>query len=152
MHYRIRHQISSLDALFTTADSITDEEIQSHFAKYLCVKTSGLFENYIKSQIGDFADSTSAQQIAKHVKNKNKNFTNIDYRKLDSFLNSFSTDWWDEFEKGLSADMKSSLNSVISNRNNIAHGNPDSITFRNMKTHYDNMKKIIGLLDSIIKK
>jgi hypothetical protein len=152
MHYRIRNQISSLDALFITAESISDEEIQGHFAKYLCVKTSGLFENYIKSQIGDFADSTSAQQIAKHVKAKNKHFTNIDYRKLDGFINSFSTDWWEKFEKELNADLKSSLNSIISNRNNIAHGNPDSITFGNMKTHYENMKKIISILDSIIKK
>ncbi|WP_286760608.1 HEPN domain-containing protein [Salegentibacter sp. UBA1130] len=150
MHYRIRNQISSLDALFDTAENLTDEEIQGHFAKYLCVKTSGLFESFIKSQIGDFADSTSAQPIAKHVKAKNKNFTNIDYRKLDGFLNSFSPDWWQKFEGKLTPDLKSSLNSVISNRNNIAHGNPDSITFGNMKTHYSNMKKIIELLDSII--
>ena len=152
MHYRIRNQISSLDALFVTAESLEDEEIQGHFAKYLCVKTSGLFESYIKSQIGDYADSTSAQPIARHVKAKNKNFTNIDFRKLDGFLNSFSPDWWQKFETDLTADMKSSLNSVISNRNNIAHGNPDSITFGNMKTHYSNMKKVINLLDEIIKR
>lgn len=152
MHYRIRNQISSLDALFMTAETISDEEIQAHFAKYLCVKTSGLFENYIKSQIGDFADSTSAQQISKHVKAKNKHFTNIDYRKLEGFINSFSPEWWENFEKQLNADLKSSLNSIISNRNNIAHGNTDSITFRNMKTHYKNMKRIISILDSVIKK
>jgi hypothetical protein len=152
MHYRISTQISSLDALFVTAETLTDEEIQGHFAKYLCVKTSGLFESYIKSQIGDFADSTSAQPIAKHVKAKNKNFTNIDFRKLDGFLNSFSSDWWQKFENKLTPELKSSLNSVISNRNNIAHGNPDSITFGNMKIHYSNMKQVINLLDSIIVK
>lgn len=152
MHYRIKNQISSLDALFNTAESLDDEEIQGHFAKYLCVKTSGLFESYIKSQIGDFADSTSAQPIAKHVKDKNKHFTNIDFRKLDGFLKSFSPDWGQKLESGLTPDLKSSLNSVISNRNNIAHGSPDSITFGNMKTHYTNMKKVIILLDTIIKK
>lgn len=152
MHFRIRSQISSLDALFNTANDIEDEEIQAHFAKYLCVKTSGLFENFLKSQIGDFVDATSAKQIANHVKDKNKNFTNIDYKKLDGFLNSFSSEWWIEFERVLTPDMKSSLNSIISNRNNIAHGNSDSITFGNMKNHYENMKKIIQLLDRIIKK
>ncbi len=141
---------TSLDTLFDTAEKIKDEEIQGHFAKYLCVRTSGLFEHFIKSQIGDYADKTSAKPIAKHVKVKNKYFTNVDYSKLDTFMNSFSSEWWSEFNKYLSDDMKSSLNSVISNRNNIAHGNQDNITFRNMKTHYTNMKKIISIIDKII--
>lgn len=152
MHFRIKNYISSLDALFKTAESINDEEIQAHFSKYLCVKTSGLFENYLKSQIGDFADSTSAKPIANHVKSKNRHFTNVNYEKLNVFLNSFDSEWWDKFKDQLSDSMKSSLNSVISNRNNIAHGNPDNITFTNMKEHYENIKKIINIIDLIIKK
>jgi len=152
MHFRIKNYISSLDALFNTAENIDDEEIQAHFSKYLCVKTSGLFENYLKFQIGDFADTTSAKPIANHVKSKNKHFTNVNYDKLNTFLNSFDSDWWEKFNNQLSDSMKSSLNSVISNRNNIAHGNTDNITFTNMKEHYKNIKKIINIIDSIIKK
>lgn len=152
MHFRIKNYISSLDALFNTAENIADEEIQAHFSKYLCVKTSGLFENYLKFQIGDFADTTSAKPIANHVKSKNKHFTNVNYDKLNTFLNSFDSDWWEKFNNQLSDSMKSSLNSVISNRNNIAHGNTDNITFTNMKEHYKNIKKIINIIDSIIKK
>ena len=91
MNLRIKSQISSLDALFQMVNNIGDEEIQAHFAKYLCVRTSGLFENYLKSQIGDFADSTSAKPIAEYIKSKNKNITNVDYKKLNSFFNSFSS-------------------------------------------------------------
>lgn len=152
MNYRIQNQIRSLDTLFTTVESIAEEEVQAHFAKYLCVRVSGLFENYMKSQIGDYVDASSAQPTAKFVKNKLKTFTNIDYDKLDKFLSSFDENWCHIFRSSLSDSMKSSLNSVISNRNNIAHGNPDSITFGSMKTHYSNMKLIIEILDKIIKK
>ena len=48
--------------------------------------------------------------------------------------------------------LKSSLNTVISNRNNIAHGNQDSISFGNMKKHYETIKEVIKILDEIIKK
>lgn len=152
MNYRIRSRITSLDALYKTAENIQDEEIQAHFAKYLCVRTSGLLENYIKSQVGDYVDASSSKPSSSFVRNKTKNFTNIDYNKLTNFLNSFSSDWKDQFEDSLDAELKSSLNTIISNRNNIAHGNNDSITFRSMKTHYENLKRILAVLDIIISK
>lgn len=152
MHYRIRNQIQSLDSLFETAKKITDDEIQAHFSKYLCVKASGLLENYIKSQIGDYADSTSPQAVAKYIKKNFKNFTNIDYKKLCNFLESFDEQWKTDLESTLEEEIISSLNTIIANRNNIAHGNNDSITMRSIETHYENLKLIISILDDIIKR
>jgi hypothetical protein len=152
MDFRIQAQIRSIDSLFVIAGNIQDEEIQAHFSKYLCVKTSGLLENYFKSQIGDYVDSSSSKPTANYVKSKFKTFTNIDYDKIHKLFESFSNEWTQTLEIQMTEDLKSSLNAVISNRNNIAHGNNDSITFRNMQTHYQNMKRIIGILDTIIKK
>ena len=152
MNLRITNQISSIDSLFRTGDNIKEEEIQAHFAKYLCVRSSGLLENYIKSQIGDYADACSSKSVASYVKNKMKTFTNIDYNKLTSFLDSFNPDWTTVFNNKINDELKSSLNAVISNRNNIAHGNPDSISFGNMKKHYEAIKEVINILDEIIKK
>lgn len=152
MHYRIRNQITSIDTLFATCDLIGDEEIKSHFSKYLCVKVSGLLENYMKSQVGDYVDATCSQATAKYVKNKLRTFTNIDYKKLSSFLESFDSNWCSEFQRLVVDDMKSSLNGIISNRNNIAHGVNDSITPSVIKRHYENLKLIIGILDNIIKR
>jgi hypothetical protein len=152
MHYRIRSQISSLDALFLTLDSIEDDEIKSHFSKYLCIKVSGLLENYIKSQIGDYVDSTCSQPTSKFVKGKLKTFTNIDFKKLSGFLESFDEKWKNQFDDIIEDRIKSSLNAIISNRNNIAHGNNDSITPRVMTEHYENLKLIINILDEIIKR
>ncbi|MBK7138438.1 MAG: hypothetical protein IPH74_05170 [Bacteroidetes bacterium] len=54
MNLRISNQISSINSLFKTGENIKEEEIQAHFAKYLCIKSSGLLENYLKSQVGDY--------------------------------------------------------------------------------------------------
>ncbi|MFN0050339.1 MAG: MAE_28990/MAE_18760 family HEPN-like nuclease [Cytophagales bacterium] len=152
MNLRITNQISSINSLFKTGENIKDEEIQAHFAKYLCVKSSGLLENYIKSQVGDYVDTCSSRPVATHVKNKMKTFTNIDYDKLTKFLDSFNPDWTATFNRKMNDELKSSLNTLISNRNNIAHGNQDSISFGNMKTHYETIKEVIKILDEIIKK
>lgn len=152
MHYRVQQKMASLDRLFTTAEAITDEEIQAHFAKYLCVKSSGLLESYVKSQVGDYVDASCSRPSSNFIRNKIKHFTNIDYKKLTDFLNTFSSDWLDQFEEEITPELKSSLNTIISNRNNIAHGNNDSISFGIMKTHYANLKLIIDILDGIIRK
>lgn len=152
MNYRIQAYIRSLDTLFSLAEQIQDEEVQGHFSKYLCVKTSGLLENYFKSQVGDYVDSSSSKPTASFVKAKFKSFTNIDYDKIYKLFENFSEDWTLALEDQMTDELKSSLNAIISNRNNIAHGNNDSITFRNMKVHYENMKRILGILDTIIKK
>lgn len=152
MNPRIKNQICSLDSLFISIEKIEDEEIKGHFAKYLCVKTSGLFENYLKSQIGDYVDACSSKPTANFVNGRLKNFTNIDNKKLTEFLKSFHEEWFEEYNNKMSDKLKSTLNSIISNRNNIAHGNSDSITFGNIKTYYNDLKEIIEILDLIIKK
>ncbi|MEL1242788.1 HEPN domain-containing protein [Flavobacterium sp. DGU11] len=144
--------MASLDALFITAKTITDDEIQSHFSKYLCVKVSGLLESYIKAQIGDYVDTTSSKATAKYVKKNFKNFTNIDYKKLCGFLESFDEKWKADLELVMEEEIISSLNTIIANRNNIAHGNNDSITMRIIEVHYGNLKLIISFLDDIIRR
>ena len=64
-----------------------------------------------------------------------KTFTNVDCDKLVTFLESFSSDWTTAFLARMNDELKSSLNSLISNRNNIAHGNTNSITFNKIKRY-----------------
>jgi hypothetical protein len=97
-------------------------------------------------------DACSSKPVAMHVKNRMKTFTNIDYKKITTFLDSFNPEWTEIFNEQMSEELISSLNTVISNRNNIAHGNQDSISFGNMKKHYETIKEIIKILDGIIKK
>src|SRR5690554_3411240 len=152
MNKGIQSQIRALDTLFKDVAEVTDDEIKSHLAKYLCIKTSGLLENYLKSQIGDYVDNCSSKPTATFVKSKMKTFTNVDNKKLTIFLQSFHEDWLDKYEDLMNDQLRSTLNTVISNRNNIAHGNPDNITFRAIEHYYEDIKLVINHLDTIIKK
>lgn len=152
MNNRIQSQIRTLDALFKEVKKVTDEEIQAHLAKYLCIRTSGLLENYLKSQIGDYVDACSSKPTATFVKSKMKTFTNINNKKLGDLLQSFHEDWLTSYNKLINEQLRNTLNTVISNRNSIAHGNPNNITFRSIENYYEEIKQIITHLDTIIKK
>lgn len=151
--HRIRLQERNLDVLFTEVSTLSEGEIiKAHLARYLCVRTSGYLENVVKALISNYCDGTSPRPIQSFILSKTKNTTNLNYTKILRLLAEFSPEWKDKFESKLSDQQKSSLNSVVSNRNNIAHGNPDSITFNGIKKYYEDIKDVISILKSIIKK
>ena len=49
----IASEIDSIKALFKKAEEIEDDELKSHFARYLCVRVAGLLENSMKHMIKD---------------------------------------------------------------------------------------------------
>jgi hypothetical protein len=76
----------------------------------------------------------------------------VTYEKLIKLLQRFSPEWCTAFESQITDKQKSSLNSIISNRNSIAHGHQDNLTYKSMKAYYTDLKDIIKLLKSIIRK
>lgn len=152
MNLKVTSYISKLDSLFTLADTITDDEVKGHFAKYLCIRTSGLVEVFFKTQIEDYATGKSPKPIVSFINHKFRTFTNINTKKINDLFEVFSSEWQQRFNDEMTEEQKSALNSVISNRNNIAHGNADNISLTNAKDYYLKVKEVLGILDSIISK
>jgi len=152
MRLRLETQEKRLDELIELMDSIEDEDVKSHFSKYLCIKVSGYLENVVKTLISTYIDGTCPRPIQSFIKNKIKNTTNLSTDKIAVFLENFEKTWASEFETKLSDKMSESLNSVVSNRNQIAHGGQDNITPRVIKGYYEDIKEVVKILQEIIKK
>ena len=152
---KIDYQEKKLDALFdTVAKFDKDEEIQSYLAKYLCVQASGHLENVIKQLIEEYHDGSCKKSTANFVNFKLKHFTNIDTEKLKKLLKDFDSEWEKQFDSKVSERCLSSLTSIISNRHLIAHGSAQSsnISYKMMVQYYFDLKEIIVVLRTIIKK
>ncbi len=152
MNFKVNSYINKLDNLYKLAEKIDDDEIRGHFAKYLCIRTSGLVEVYFKTQIEDYATGASPKPIVKFLNHKFKNFTNINSTKILNLFELFSSEWVEKFNEETYEEQRSALDSVISNRNNIAHGNSDNISLANAKEYYIKVKEILTILDGIITK
>jgi len=143
----------NLENLYSEVSLLNEGDInKAHLSRYLCVRTSGYIESVLRHLIVNFCDGTSPQQIGNYLTNRTKYITNLEYKKIASLLGEFSSDWRSEFESRITDEQRSSLNSVVSNRNNIAHGNSDSITYRNMKDYYLDIKEVTRILKEIIRK
>lgn len=152
MNYRVNSYIQKLDNLFVLAEKIDDDEVKGHFAKYLCVKTSGLLEVFFKTQISDLVAKRTPPSIANYVNSQFRSFSSIDVKKIQKTFTLFSQDWTEEFNEKMSEEQVSALNSIISNRNNIAHGENDSISLKNAKQYYERVKEILIILEGIMRK
>jgi hypothetical protein len=151
--YKLRIYERQLDSLFEEVSQIPEGEInKAHLTRYLCVRTSGYLENVTRLLIANFCDGSSPQPISNYIVKKTKYITNLDYKRLKSLLSEFDINWCAEFDEIITDRQKTSINSVISNRNNIAHGNHDSITYRDMKNYYQDVKDVCKILIGIIKK
>tara|TARA_R100001530_G_scaffold126555_1_gene95417 strand:+ start:1099 stop:1563 length:465 start_codon:yes stop_codon:yes gene_type:complete len=151
--YKLKIYERQLDSLFNEVSQIQEGEInKAHLSRYLCVRTSGYLENVIRILIAHFCDGTSPQPINNYIVNRTKYITNLDYKRLKGLLYEFDSNWGSQFEEKITERQKSSINSVISNRNNIAHGNQDSITYRDMVNYYQDVKEVCDILINIIKK
>jgi hypothetical protein len=152
MRWRIEFQERKLDDLFNLFQSVQDEELKAYLAKFLCIRASGFIETSFKNLINDYINGTCPKPIQKFVSMKVKGVTNLNYERLHTTIKSLHSEWATDFEAITTEEQRSALNSVISNRNNISHGENDSISYELMRGYYKSIKEIVGHLKQIIRK
>ena len=151
---RLEIQEQKLDSLFKEVAKFEEDEIKSHLAKYLCIQASGYLENVIKELIEEYHDKTCKKETANFVIAKVNHFTSVNDDNLTEFLNLFNRQWVDSYKNSVTDKQIASLNSIISQRHLIAHGNGSrsNISFSTMVKYYQDLKEIVVLLRKIIKK
>jgi hypothetical protein len=146
-------KLDYLDSLFHDFESQKlDDYTKSHIAKYLTVLCSGIFEDIIKNFVIELTHRENINREIKEFvfKQIKKSFQNPSYENLKSFIEKFNDTWGKELRSHIEDKNIDALNSIVNNKNLIAHGNSSDITFSIIKQHYEDSKIIIKQLDSII--
>lgn len=134
-----------LDATFDRVPSASaDFEVQSDYAKYLCVLVSGFFENAIVALLLEYVERRSAPEIMSFAERQLDHWTNPNVDKITNLFGSFSADWRLSLESYLQDERKDSVNSLVALRHKIAHGESVGTSLSQVKAHY---KIIIGVVD-----
>lgn len=141
---------SRLDSTFGRAPSSNaDPQLQSDFAKYLCVLVSGFFENAIVAMILDYVETRSAPQVSRFVERELDRWTNPNVDKLVTLMGSFDPGWREALGTYLEDERKDSVNGLVALRHQIAHGEHVGVTLATIKRYYavvDDVLKFISRL------
>ena len=143
----VRRLETRLDATFQRVKSLgpnVDIEVQSDFARYLCVLVSGYLEKAVAELVLDHARRNGGATLQRFVEYETRRFTNANSRRLLDLVGSFHPDWRRSLETFMVDDIKDAVDSVVSLRHTIAHGGTVGVTYQTIGGYYERVKKVVG--------
>ncbi len=139
---RLRDLIKKTDELHTVSI-----EIQSHWAKYLCVYAAGFIENAVKEIFTDYVRKTASTPVGNYAGSVLQKMQNPKMNIIIQIARSFKKSWGDNIEAFAGEDNSGdAIDSVMQNRHLIAHGKDSGITVARLSQY---LNKSLELLEYI---
>jgi len=140
----IHQMMARLEATLDRAKPVTPIEVQADYAKYVCVLVSGLIEKAAYLCLLDCAQRTSSPRIQRYVESNLSWFQNAKASKLVELFAQFDSLWATQLEAFLVDEKKDAVDSIVTNRHRIAHGEQvGGLSIGRMKDYYKAVKAVI---------
>ena len=152
MDIAVAEYVRKLDNIFVIAKGIDkdNDELRSHMAKYLCIRISGLMETFFKRKIANYLHGKAPKPVENYVNNMFKTFSSVNTNKIAKTIGGFSNDWERDFCEIITEKQRASLDAIIANRHNLAHGKDQGLTLKQIEEHYNEIKKVMEIVELII--
>ncbi|MBD2453540.1 hypothetical protein H6G80_05560 [Nostoc sp. FACHB-87] len=138
-----------LDNLFEKVNQLPDDnELKAHWARYLCILVSGFIENSVRAIYSQYAKNKAIPNIANFVERKLDDLQNPKMEKILQLTGAFSLQWESNLRKATEGELKDAIDSIVANRNNIAHGQDVGITYATIKDYYEKAFKVIQMIEN----
>jgi hypothetical protein len=145
----ISRQLQRLNSLIQRTESASsgDIEIQAHWAKYLCVLCAGMLENALKEIYADFVKNAASEPVANYVVAVLQRIQNPKTNRFIETARSFKPTWGDSLTQFVDQNgRREAIDSIMNNRNQIAHGQSSGITLSRVKAY---LKLAVEVLEYI---
>jgi hypothetical protein len=145
--------MDQIDSSIKDCSSISSSHlsIESYLAKYLIVFISGIYEESIETIVNEMVDKLGNSNVSLYVKDRlNRNFQNPSYDTINDLIKKFGNPVWTTRLNALPLDAKDSINSIVQNKNAIAHGSPVILTIGDVINYHVNSKQIIATIDDML--
>lgn len=143
------HQLRQrLKGAFERADQLPVDslELRSDFARYLCVLLSGYVELALAALTVEHARKNGGPSLVRFVDVKTRRFANANAQRITELLGSFSTDWRTTLESFVVDERKAALDSLVSLRNRIAHGQSVDLTLSRVRDYFTEIQRVVEMV------
>lgn len=142
---------SALECIKRHTDS--GDEIKSYLAKFLTVFICGIYEELIETIINEWVSKLNCLEVGSFMSKKIKfSFQNPKYKKIKELLDDLSEKWGNYFKENINQKSIDALESIVNQKNNIAHGVDSTITITDIEKYYKDSLIIIKITEKIINK
>jgi len=147
----LSRQLQRLSSLVerTAEASKTDLELQSHWAKYLCILCAGFLENSLTEIYAEYARVSANEAVAGYVARLLERIQNPNSQKLLDTAYQFKKTWGEALETYLAQDgRKEAINAIMTNRHKIAHGEDSNITILRLKEYLAKIVEVAEFMEN----
>lgn len=144
-------QIDRTIGSIRSLSSVTALE-ESYLAKFLVVFICGLYEEIIKRIVNEMiAGSTKRnQEICQFIQNYlQSRFRNPDMKNIGTLLKEFNPSWR-QLLLASPLNSKVALDSIVKNKNAMAHGQHISLTIADVERYYISSRAVIEKVDDML--
>lgn len=142
----VQSQRDRIQALFDAAAAVRlGDPVQAHLAHFLCIRICGFIERATEEIYSEYARARSQPRVARFV---SRRLERVDPRaeRLYALAASFDTQWEVELKRVLEPDGRAAINSLVGNRNRIAHGENVSLGLDQLKSWH---KRVLDYVSAI---
>lgn len=123
---------------------------QAYLAKFLVVYICGIYEEIIETLVNEMVGKNNNAEINNFMESYlERHFRNPDVGAIKGLLGSFSSNWKDAVDQ-LPKKNLSALDSIVTNKNVLAHGGAVNVTLNEIIAYYNDSKLVIEEVDKLI--
>ena len=134
-------------------DTSLDIQLVGHLGRYSCVSAAGFVENSLSEVFVDFIRRGTRPQVADYAIRSLRKIQNPKSAKFVEVAKAFDAAVGNALEIYLDKDnqkRKDSIDSIMANRHQIAHGKPSAITLSRVRRYLDDIEEVIVFIERLI--
>jgi len=142
-----------LNAAFDRARSLgtVDTEIQSDYARYLCVLVSGFVETAVAELAIEHCRNRAQTSVSNYASNQLGRIQNLKAQKMLQVVASFEKKWSVDLSTFMDGARKDALDSVVDLRNKIAHGESVTLSLGTGTQYFEKIDEIVVHIEKLLK-
>lgn len=125
-----------ISRLLTAIPTVEDDELRSELTKYACVLSSGLLEVACRDILSRYAAKRSSPQVARYVRTQLEYLQSAKIGNITETLTAFDPTAATNWRLGLSDEQVDSIDSIVNNRHQIAHGRSIGLSFDVLRRYH----------------
>jgi len=149
----LKDKFTLIEENIKIAENVNDPKLASMLSGYLVVSISGTYEDCIEYLFTQRAGKNNDKDIQNLVKTLiDQHFRNPNYENIKKLVGALGSKQKEIIQEIANTNGKSidGLNSIVTNKNNIAHGKASNATLKDIKGYHQNTLKIFEVLESIL--
>lgn len=150
---RVFSELQRIDQLVATLDLTVDEVdpiVQNVYANHVVLLASGYVENSTIQMLSEYGKNNGNHSVRRYIERTVSRNNSLNCEKIANILHHFDTSWWSQIEDVTPANSKTSVDSLKTLRDQIAHGKPNGTGYTTVKSYYEGGKRLVLDMCSVI--